>query len=417
MNRFGLGHRRDPWVFAVEDTTVQLTWASLDARVVRARVGPATVAIDHDGGPGSVIVDGLPAGSLLEVALERADDTVAWRRPAHMLAPPPGPELFRFATLSDMHLGERHFGYRGTIVEKPRAIEPYSVRATRTAIAELSAWGAQLLVIKGDVTLSGQAEQWHQFGELIASFDGPVLATPGNHDGIEDVEPTGWHKAIESARVFPEPSTALTPSEGLRRLGLGSTDRVQVRDEPGIRIVLVDTTVPHRREGQLDVAADELLAPIADAEGAVWVGLHHQLMTTRVPTYLPVGISRDESRRFLDRAVAANPDLFVTSGHTHRNRRRAHGPVPITEVGSPKDYPGVWAGYVVHEGGIRQVVRRVAAPDVLAWTDRSADAAHGVWGVWSPGQLDERCFTHTWPSYRRGIHYGGPRIAPGIPDP
>jgi predicted phosphodiesterase len=401
VDRFGLGHRRDPWVFAVEDTSIQLTWASLDTRVVRARVGQATVALDHDGGPGSVVIDGLPAGSLLEVTLDRADGAVAWRQTAHTLAPPPGPELFRFATLSDMHLGERNFGYRGTIVEQPRAAEPYSVRATRAAITELSAWGAELLVVKGDVTLSGQAEQWDLFGELMGSFDGPVMATPGNHDGIEDTEPTGWRRTLESPRSFPEPSTALTPREGLRRFGLGSTERVQVRDEPGIRIVLVDTTVPHRREGQLDIAADELLAPIADAVGAVWVGLHHQLMTTPVPTYLPVGISRSESRRFLDRAVAANPDLLVTSGHTHRNRRRTHGPVPITEVGAPKDYPGVWAGYVVHEGGIRQMVRRVRAPDVLAWTDRSADAAYGLWGAWSPGHLDERCFTHTWPSHRR----------------
>ena len=46
---------------------------------------------------------------------------------------------------------------------------------------------------------------------------------------------------------------------------------------------------------------------------------------------------------------------------------------------------------------IRQVVRRVAAPDLLRWTDHSARAAGGAWGVWAPGRLGDRCFSHTWP--------------------
>jgi len=391
------GHRRTPWVFAVEDTSIQLTWASLDSRVVRARAGDTTVDLAPTGGPGSVMLDGLPAASMVEVALERADGTVAWREVAHTLAPPPGRELFRFATVSDMHIGERRFGYRGTIVERPAPAEPYSARATRAALEELKSWGAQLLVVKGDVTQSGQPAEWAAFGTMLEQFGGPVLATPGNHDGVEDKPQSALVQAIEPARKIPEPSTALAPSEALRQLGLGSSERVQVRDEPGIRIVLVDTTIPHRRDGGIAAAADQLVGAIAAGDGPVWVGLHHQLMTARVPTYLPVGISRDEAVEFLDRAVAANPALLVTSGHTHRNRRRAHGPAVITEVGSPKDYPGVWAGYVVHEGGIRQVVHRVASPDLLAWSDRSADAAFGLWGAWSPGRLDDRCFAHTWP--------------------
>jgi hypothetical protein len=96
--------------------------------------------------------------------------------------------------------------------------------------------------------------------------------------------------------------------------------------------------------------------------------------------------------------AAANPATLVTAGHTHRNRRRRHGPIPITEVGSPKDYPGVWAGYAIHEGGIRQIVRRTADPHVLAWTERTGDTVMGQWRRWSPGSLDDRCFSHTWPA-------------------
>ena len=70
----------------------------------------------------------------------------------------------------------------------------------------------------------------------------------------------------------------------------------------------------------------------------------------------------------------------------------------VTEVGSPKDYPGTWGGYVVHEGGIRQVVRRIAEPDVIAWTEYTRRAVGGVWGLWSPGSLSDRCWSHTWPT-------------------
>ena len=94
--------------------------------------------------------------------------------------------------------------------------------------------------------------------------------------------------------------------------------------------------------------------------------------------------------------LEVNPDLAVSSGHTHRNRARHHHTALITEVGSAKDHPGVWAGYAVHRDGIRQVVRRVADPSCLAWTDRTHAAVAGIWGRWSPGRLADRCITHRW---------------------
>ena len=45
--------------------------------------------------------------------------------------------------------------------------------------------------------------------------------------------------------------------------------------------------------------------------------------------------------------------------------------MPFVEVACAKDYPGVWAEYRVYEGGYTQVVRRISAPDALAWTERA----------------------------------------------
>ena len=83
----------------------------------------------------------------------------------------------------------------------------------------------------------------------------------------------------------------------------------------------------------------------------------------RFPTVYPPGLPFGESRRLLEvLAAPEQPATFLTCGHRHRNRRYDYGRLVVTEVGSTKDYPGVWAGYKVFEGGIIQLVRRTAAP-------------------------------------------------------
>jgi hypothetical protein len=41
-------------------------------------------------------------------------------------------------------------------------------------------------------------------------------------------------------------------------------------------------------------------------------------------------------------------------------------------------------------------VRRVSDPACLPWLDHTARAGGGFWGMWSPGELDDRCFTIAW---------------------
>jgi hypothetical protein len=114
-------------------------------------------------------------------------------------------------------------------------------------------------------------------------------------------------------------------------------------------------------------------------------------MTAPIPTHPPPGVPARDANPFLDAVAAAHPATVVTSGHTHRHRARRHGPLLVTEVGSTKDYPGTWAGYLVYEGGIVQTVRRVMAPEAIRWTERTARMFGGAWGRWSPGRLDDRC--------------------------
>jgi predicted phosphodiesterase len=379
------------WWFGADVTSVQVTWRQLPEGRVTVVAGAGRVEIDHTGGPGSVRVDDLVPGAAAHLRLDGPEGRT-WHRRIRTLDPPPGRELFRFATISDLHLGEQRFGFLNTIAEHPVPAQAHPVRATQAAIAEAEEWGAQLLIVKGDMTRGGEADEWDQFAELVEPFEGPVLATPGNHDSFQPPR-TGLHRLPGPLARAPG-RHVLSAADGLARVGLDPRP-LQVHDVDGLRIVLVDTSLPDRRTGQM-VRVDEV-AEAAACDRPVFVVLHHQLRVTSAPTYLPVGIDHESSRRFVAELARANPATFVSSGHTHRHRRHQLGSVVVTEVGSTKDFPGTWAGYVVHEGGIRQVVRRVGRPDVLMWTDRTARAALGAWGWWSPGRRRDRCFTHRWP--------------------
>lgn len=405
-------------VFAVDDRSVQLTWRHLDPGPLELRIetigsitstgayvadpdphhgpsegaaapepwrspGPGHLVLDGDAtsSPGSVVIDGLSPGTLFVVrATGRAvgrDQQVAVRT----LPALPGEELCRVATLSDLHLGCDRFGHRGTIRERPVPEVLHPVRCSRAALDEAVGWGAERILVKGDLTNFGAPAQWREYAALVAASPVPVDAIPGNHDNAHPM------------------SRAHIPADAAAEaFGLTIADPILVRDLPGLRVVLLDTTRPGRHGGTLGHGRAAVLDAVAEADpaGGVLIAVHHQLQPHRLPEGWPTGIGRDESRRFLADVGALHPHVLVTSGHTHRHRRWAHAGVTVTQVGATKDYPGTWAGYTVHEGGLRQLVRRVGRPDCLRWTDHTRRAAGGMWGHIAPGRLDARCFNLAW---------------------
>lgn len=399
-------------VFAVEDRAVQLTWPCLPAPSVTLEVGPQKVEIDASepaflrrvgrpprrlslpvslgwpvpdyaapgvGGPGSVVIDELEPATAYDVLV--SGEGLAARAVASFttLPSPPGRLLARFATVNDIHIGDRGFGGLHTIDDVaplPEGWEPFPLRCARAAIEEATAWGAELLVVKGDMTRESEPVEFHETGRLLATSPIPVAAILGNHD---------VRGGVDGRAILAEHGIDVPP-------GAWSLDL------PGLRIVGGHTPIPTRHRGELTPTQRRELVRLAEEGGGpAFVAIHHQLQLTRWAHYYPPGVPQEESRRFLEELAIACPAAMVASGHTHRNRRHRFGPLTMVEVGSTKDYPGQWAGYAVHEGGIRQVVRRIAAPSVLGWTEPSALALGGVWGRWSVGTLDDRCFTICWP--------------------
>jgi 3',5'-cyclic AMP phosphodiesterase CpdA len=338
-------------VFAVEDDAAQV--------IVRAPGGP----------PVARAVTGLHPDATQTV------DVLGQATSITTLRPPPGRLLSRVATLSDLHLGlPHHFGVR----DHERHTTPFPLRCARAAVREALAWGADALVFKGDLTQHARPAEFEQLAELLDEIEVPVGILLGNHD----------------ARLVSDDVDA---RKSLANMGRPFED-VAWLDVPGARIILVDTTVPGRGYGRVHHVREHAIAAAADATDPVVLMLHHHLEPHRIPIAYPFGVPARPANAFLDELRDAAPALFVTSGHSHRNRARIQHGVPITQVGSVKDYPGVWAGYAIHEGGIRQVVRRVAEPTCIEWTERTAAAMAGIWGRWTPGRLGGRCLTHVWPS-------------------
>lgn len=378
-----------PWargirVFAVEPTSIQLDWAALGPGTVRVSAADTVVVIETDGGPGSVTLDDLPAGRRLTVRLE--GDGVPFAQghgrielSATTPLPPPGAELARIATMSDLHIGETTFGYLHTIGEAvgTPAGESHSIRAAQAGIAEALAWGAQRLVLKGDVVDQSHPGNWQEVEKLLADVPVPIHLISGNHE-------VKRRRTIEAGDALVDSVAAYT-------------HRVDAIDLGGATLVLANSTEPDHERGRLAYVRDELLDALRGASGGALVTLHHHLRHGLHPSGWPVGVPAAEATEVLDEIVRVHPATMLTSGHVHRNRIRRHGPLTLTCVGSVKDYPGVWAGYVFHEGGIRQVVRRVGEPSILRWTDRTGDALGGAYRHWTPSRLSTRCVTVTWP--------------------
>ncbi len=379
MRRFArsLLARSPAQVFAVDHEVVQVTWRPAPAAVEVHRDG-AVVATGPPGAAGAAtlpLVDAAP-GRIAVVAGGRSllDTTVA------PLAPPPGAELCRLATISDLHFGSEGFDHDDRMREVPEPAVPHWARCTEAALRELEEWGAAQVLVKGDVTHRGARDAWALAARSLATTPLPLHGVPGNHD-------TSWRAGrVDPYRAIAGALLPLTPW-------------VAALDVPGLRVVLCNTTIPHRGRGRLGHLLPALTDLAADARRdgrAVLVVGHHHVNPQAVPVFWPIGIDRTDGETTLAAVRRANPDVAYVAGHTHRHRRRTVGGVTHVEVGSPKDHPGVWAGYVVHEGGLVQTVRRVARPDCLRWTEQTRAAAHGSWGHWSPGDLTDRCFALRW---------------------
>jgi 3',5'-cyclic-AMP phosphodiesterase len=328
----------------------------------------STTAITDD--VQSVRVSGLTPGTKYPVSMNG-------RPVAHVRTlPAVGPIRSKVATLSDLHVGETGFAFLPRRVSSADPARGHPMTCLRAAIAEINAWGPDLVVAKGDLAHRPNQVLYDLLAEAFAELNAPLVLMPGNHDG-------GNRQGI-----------AIADALGVH--GLVPVATTDFRDLPGARVIALNSVKAGLGAGWLDeTVVDEVLA-LARTDRPLLVFAHHQLMRRSVAYYWPPGVPSDAARPFLDRLTDVNRSALVSSGHTHRHRRWNRGPIVVTEVGSTKDHPGTWAGYELYDDAVAQSVWRIGEPAALAWTESVANSVGGVWGHWSSGRRSQRCFVHAW---------------------
>ncbi len=287
--------------------------------------------------------------------------------------PEPGELLATFATVNDVHFGEEICGLIdgsdvGPVFRTAPGDDPFPEVMNRGAVAEMAAIDPAAVVVKGDLTSNGTQAEYDAFlAAYQPVFGDRLTVVRGNHES--------YHRAP---------------------FGAISTQEVTL---PGVVLAVIDTSVDGEVGGT--VTADQLdwLDELGSrADRPVLVFGHHHLgdPDSHEKADRTFGIDLDASALLLEVVARRTAIRGYFAGHTHRNRVRTFGPtgdVPWVEVACVKDYPGTWAEYRVHEGGIIQIAHRISDPAALAWTEQTRHMYHGLYRDYALGQLADRCFT------------------------
>jgi len=288
---------------------------------------------------------------------------------------PDGELLCCFATVNDVHFGEVEAGRIDDLTEGPirradAGAQPYPEVMNRAAAAEIAAIDPVAVIVKGDLSVDGKPAEWDAFEACYRDpFGDRLHVVRGNHDAYR-------HQA-----------------------GYAGDQRIEL---PGVIVALLDTAIPGATTGMITTEQIDWLDELcASAERPVFVMGHHQQWigsgpgAKRSDDYF--GLHPDASDA-LDALAARRPGIVAyAAGHTHRHRVRPmiRSGVPSIEIGCTKDFPGTWAEYRVHEGGIMQVVHRMSTPDALAWSE-SCRGLYSDFGIdyetYALGTLADRCF-------------------------
>ena len=359
---------------SVAPDEVVVTFTTDEPSAVTTRVGDH--AVETEGVHHVARIVGLEPDTLYGLSVDGADPD-RWLPPTvRTLSRPPGALLATVATANDVHFGETECGRTGVasvdavgpIMRAAPGDDPYPLVMGRAAVAEISALAPDAVIVKGDLTDTGKIEEYDEFLSVYGVLGERLHHVRGNHDAIRDPD-------------------------------LAICDAPYTVDLPGVTLAVLDTTAPGAVGGT--VSADQLawlddLAAASDRPLLVFG--HHPVWDLDAAFHVDPGfvISYDDTVAFFE-LVARRPRIAgYFAGHTHTNRvqrpTRARQ-IPMVEVACGKDYPGAWAEYRIYEGGYTQVMRRIAAPAALAWSERCRHMIQGLYRDLVLGSIEDRCFT------------------------
>lgn len=369
----------DAELMTVGTDEVVVTFRTDDESSVVTRVGDRQVTTT--GSYHSARVDGLEPLTRYDLAVDGAPYTAQLPVAVTTLQRPEGELLSTFATVNDVHFGEVECGHLDvpegedfvTVFTAEPGDPPYPEVMNRAAIDEISAIDPDVVIVKGDLTDLGTAEQYEMFLDAYGRLGPRLYHVRGNHDAMIDDS-----MAIERAPY--------------------------AIDLKGATLAVLDTTTPGTDKGRLPADQVAWLDQVAaeSIDPVLVFGHHHPwdpASAKRSDNYF--GINPDDSEAFLDVVARRESIAGYFAGHTHRNRVRrfpAAREVPMVEVACVKDYPGAWAEYRVYDGGYLHLMRRISAPDAMAWTEKTRAMFDGLYRDYALGGIEDRCFAELFRS-------------------
>ena len=200
------------------------------------------------------------------------------------------------------------------------------------------------MIVKGDLSADGTAEEW-------AAFEGCYRTAFGDR----------LQRGARQPRCVPAPGrlrrrpvdrTARTGGRPARH----RRSRVRRPDDHDRADRLARR--PHRRNGPTRAASWATTSNGSPGRA------DHAATTTSGSIPIP-------ARPSTSCASAMTHVVGYAAGHTHRHRVRpmTRSGVASIEVGCTKDFPGTWAEYRVFDGGVMQVVHRMSSPAALEWSE------------------------------------------------
>jgi Icc protein len=275
--------------------------------------------------------------------------------PRHVttLVPPPGPLLFTFAVMNDIHVEEDIAGVfflplpwvppltPGFTWRNP--VDNYWSFTLRSSVNAINQAHADLCVINGDLTSWFTPDEFETAKSFLDRLDMPYYVTRGNHDRVGD---------------YPE-------DYFLETFGLQSS--WYSIDHKGFHFIFLDDN--RLADGWMEVPQAEFQWLEADLAA-----------NRRAPTFIfehhPVGADwvdvDKKARARLLHIFAQNPRIVgVFNGHSHRAKLTTlpavTGGLPYIEVPSVKEYPVGYGLVRVYQGGFMYNFFMADCPDCLEW--------------------------------------------------
>ena len=226
---------------------------------------------------------------------------------------PPEHPTYVIAHLSDTHLTAAGVRYN-------QVLDADAALARAAAVlraAQADGHGFDAIVLSGDLTDTGDPDAYRRLRAAVEPLDVPAIYATGNHDVRAE-----FHRSLLGSVVDRVDGADDGPVMQVHRVG-------------GLRIIVLDSTIPGAGQGRLTGEhLAELTVELAEpaADGTIVV-LHHAPLPPPSPL-LSYFALETASRHALARAVAGTDVRLILAGHHHLAQSGMLGAVPVAVAGS-----------------------------------------------------------------------------------